>query len=73
MILTNPTSDIPPGEFLGSAVGFGRTCEGVNGLYAAGTISHSLDFRKSAGGGGRIFLAEDVLPLNHEKLVGGFQ
>jgi len=24
--------------------------EGVNGLYAAGTISHSLDFRKSAGG-----------------------
>ena len=28
------------------------TSEGVNGLYAAGTISHSLDFRKSAGGGG---------------------
>ena len=32
---------------------FFSTSEGVNGLYAAGTISHSLDFRKSAGGGTR--------------------
>jgi hypothetical protein len=40
-------------DFALADIGFGFLAllvAGVPGMYAAGTISHSLDFRKSAGG-----------------------